>query len=468
MSQLYSTKAKTEKAFLVCTTIPKSASAKTVKQKIYKEHLDELELLTQTAGAEVAGKFYQERDKIDSSLFIGKGKAIEIAKKAEEEKIDLVIFENSLSPTQIRNLEKIIKCKVIDKPALILDIFATHARTAEAKTQVELAQLQYMQARLTRQWTHLSKQAGGIGTRGPSGTKGPGETQIETDRRLIANRISLLKEKLQKIEEQRKTQRQKRRNFTRIALVGYTNAGKSTLLNILTNAGVYVEDKLFATLDTSTKLLKEINGNKLPQPVLISDTVGFIRNLPHDLIESFKSTLAEVSEADLLLHVIDLSNQSYLEQINVVTETLKEINADTKNIIYVFNKVDLLIDEEKQNIINKLYKEFSNSVFISAYKGINLSSLYELIIENIKSKIAEFEIKIPANDPNSYKILNILHKETEILSIKYFSKIIKIKLRGNKISVEAIVHRYFNGNINRNINRPLIKNKIRKELAGAE
>ena len=263
---LINTAKESEKAILVCTTIPKSGSKRSVKQKIYKEHLDELELLTQTAGAIVVDKFYQEREKIDSSFFIGRGKAEEIGREVETDEVDLVIFENTLSPTQIRNLERIIKCKVIDKPALILDIFATNARTAEAKTQVELAQLQYLQARLTRAWTHLSKQAGGIGTRGPSGTKGPGETQIETDRRLISKRISMLKEKLKKIEEQRKTQRQQRTGFTRIALVGYTNAGKSTLLNILTDAGVYVEDKLFATLDTSTKLLKEINGKKLPEP----------------------------------------------------------------------------------------------------------------------------------------------------------------------------------------------------------
>ncbi|MBZ0203503.1 MAG: GTPase HflX, partial [Ignavibacteria bacterium] len=362
---------------LVCTTIPKSSTAKKVKQKISKEHLEELEFLTQTAGAEVIDKFYQERDNIDKSLFIGKGKANEIAEKVEEEGIDLVIFENTLTPTQIRNLEKIIKCKIIDKPALILDIFATNAKTAEAKTQVELAQLQYLQARLTRQWTHLSKQAGGIGTRGPVGSKGPGETQIETDRRLISSRISMLKEKLKKIEEQRKTQRQQRGNFFRIALVGYTNVGKSTLLNQLTDAGVYVENKLFATLDTSTKILKEINGEKLPMPVLISDTVGFIRNLPHDLIESFKSTLAEVIEADMLLHVVDISSESYEEQIAVVNETLADIGADLNSVIMVFNKVDKLVDENKQDIIKALKLNYTDSVFISAFKGINLGSLFD-------------------------------------------------------------------------------------------
>jgi len=432
LNKLHTTKKEEEKAILVCTTIPKSTTAKTVKQKIFKEHLEELEFLTQTAGAAVVDKVYQERDKIDKSLFIGKGKAQEIAKKVEDEKIDLVIFENSLSPTQIRNLEKIIKCKVIDKPALILDIFASNAKTSEAKTQVELAQLQYLQARLTRAWTHLSKQYGGIGT------KGPGETQIETDRRLIGTRISMLKEKLKKIEEQRKTQRQQRGGFSRIALVGYTNVGKSTLLNLLTNAGVYVENKLFATLDTSTKVLKEINGEKLPQPVLISDTVGFIRNLPHDLIESFKSTLAEVVEADILLHVIDLSSDSYEDQITVVEETLKDLGADSKQVIMVFNKVDKL-SESKQELIAALKKRYPDSVFISAFKGINMGSLFDKIIDMMRSEIEEVEIKIPANDPEAYKIINMLHEEADIVSTKYLTKFIKLKIKGNSSNLKKIL-----------------------------
>jgi len=432
LSKLHTTKKEEEKAILVCTTIPKSTTAKTVKQKIFKEHLEELEFLTQTAGAAVVDKVYQERDKIDKSLFIGKGKAQEIAKKVEDEKIDLVIFENSLSPTQIRNLEKIIKCKVIDKPALILDIFASNAKTSEAKTQVELAQLQYLQARLTRAWTHLSKQYGGIGT------KGPGETQIETDRRLIGTRIAMLKEKLKKIEEQRKTQRQQRGGFSRIALVGYTNVGKSTLLNLLTNAGVYVENKLFATLDTSTKVLKEINGEKLPQPVLISDTVGFIRNLPHDLIESFKSTLAEVVEADILLHVIDLSSDSYEDQITVVEETLKDLGADSKQVIMVFNKVDKL-GENKQELITALKQRYPDSVFISAFKGINMGSLFDKIIDMMRSEIEEVEIKIPANDPEAYKVINMLHEEADIVSTKYLQKFIKLKIRGNSKHLTKIL-----------------------------
>jgi GTP-binding protein HflX len=436
-----------EKAILVCTTIPKSASRKSVRQKIYKEHLDELEFLTETAGAEVVGKFYQERDRIDSSYFIGRGKAEEIAASAEEKDADLVIFENPLTPTQVRNLERLINCKVLDKSGLILDIFASNARSAEAKTQVELAQLQYILPRLTRQWTHLSKQYGGIGT------KGPGETQIETDRRLINNRISVLKTKLKKIEEQRKTQRQQRKNFLRVALVGYTNAGKSTLLNALTDAHAYVENKLFATLDTSTKLLKPLwrknrkGSVETPPPVrggreglvLISDTVGFIRNLPHDLIESFKSTLAEVVESDLLIHVVDITQENVMEQIAVVNETLDEIHASRAlGIIFAFNKIDLL-SEDSRFIIGDLRARFPDAVFISAEKGINLNSLLEKIFSHLSKNREVAELRIPIGKNNAYKILNKLHQEAEVLETKYLQKSIKVKLRAYKPEIERIL-----------------------------
>lgn len=422
-----------EKAILVCTTIPKGGRQKFLKQKIRKEHLEELDFLAKTAGAEVVDKVYQERENVDSAYFVGKGKAQEIADKVEEELIDLVIFENTLSPTQIRNLENLIKCKVIDKPALILDIFASNARTSEAKTQVELAQLQYLLPRLTRQWTHLSKQYGGIGT------KGPGETQIETDRRLVNARISVLKEKLKKIEEQRKTQRQQRKNFVRITLVGYTNVGKSTLLNTLTNAGVYVENKLFATLDTSTKVLKAINHKKIPYPVLVSDTVGFIRNLPHDLIESFKSTLAEVVESDILIHMVDISSDSFEEQKAIVEETLKEIGAENKPVVLVFNKVDKLDDESSRELLVMLRKRYPGSVFISAEKGINLGKLEEKISEVIEKELDETEIKIPIGDSEAYKIVNELHKTAEILETKYLNKSIKLKIRANRSELDKII-----------------------------
>lgn len=429
---LISTNKETEKAILVCTTIPKSRNYKSVKQKTYKEHLEELEFLTQTAGAEVVSKFYQERDKIDSTYFIGRGKAQEIADKAVEEDANIVIFEDSLSPTQIRNLEKLINRKVIDKPALILDIFASNARTAESKIQVELAQLQYLLPRLTRQWTHLSKQYGGIRT------KGPGETQIETDRRLVKVRISVLKDKLKKIEEQRKTQRQQRKNFIRIGLVGYTNAGKSTLLNTLTDADVYVEDKLFATLDTSTRMLKKINQKKIPHPVLISDTVGFIRNLPHDLIESFKSTLAEVIESDILLHVIDIASESFEEQIKVVEETLSELYSVPKPVIMVFNKLDKLNRDERLHFINELKVRYPDAVFISAQKGINLISLEEKIIDVINKELSETEISIPVEKEDAYKLVNKLHHEVEILDTEYLDSSIKLKIRATKAEIERI------------------------------
>lgn len=437
MTLLQNTKKETEKAILVCTSISKTASRKTVKQKINKEHLDELEFLTETAGARVVDKFYQEREKIDSSFFIGKGKAEQIASAAEEKKADLVIFENSLSPTQVRNLEGLIKCKVIDKPALILDIFASNARSAEAKTQVELAQLQYILPRLTRQWTHLSKQLGGIGT------KGPGETQIETDRRMIKTRISVLKDKLKKIEEQRKTQRSQRSGFLRIALVGYTNAGKSTLLNSLTDAHAYVENKLFATLDTSTKLLKHLNGRKFPHPILVSDTVGFIRNLPHDLIESFKSTLAEVVESDLLIHIADVNSESFEEQIKVVEDTLDEIHASGKPIILAFNKIDLLKDDVRSSLIANLKIHYPDAVFISAEKGINLNSnpnsLMDKIIGKLNKDLSVSEVRIPVENKEAYKIINKLHEHVEIMETKYLSKSIKLKIRANKPELERIL-----------------------------
>ena len=433
------TKKELEKAILVCTTIPKFTRGRSAKEKIYKEHLEELDFLTRTAGAEVVDKIYQERDVIDSAFFVGKGKAQQIADRVEEEDVDLVIFENTLSPTQIRNLENLIKCKVIDKPALILDIFASRARTSEAKTQVELAQLTYLLPRLTRQWTHLSKQYGGIGT------KGPGETQIETDRRLVKTRIGTLKEKLEKIEEQRKTQRQQRGNFVRITLVGYTNVGKSTLLNTLTDAGVYVENKLFATLDTSTRLLKKINNKKLPLPVLVSDTVGFIRNLPHDLIESFKSTLAEVVESDILIHIVDISSDSFEEQIKVVEETLKELLTGEKPIIMVFNKIDILAEDNREFMLTEYKRHFPGAVFISAEKGINLTGLEEKLINVINEQLSEYELKIPLENEDAYKLVSRLHDKVEIMETKYLSRSIKLRIRANRTEIDKL-QKSLNGN----------------------
>ena len=366
---MFDTEKRKEKTVLVCYSNRRDKKNYHPESSLY-----ELKFLAETAGADVVKNFYQSNDFYDSKYMIGKGKVQEISEYVEEDKIDLVIFENELAYTQLRNLEQKIKCKIIDKSNLILDIFAGNARTSQAKLQVELAQLEYLLPRLTRQWTHLSKQYGGIGT------KGPGETQIETDRRLIKKRISILKEKLDKIDTQRITQSRNREQFRRIALVGYTNAGKSTLLNILTNAKVYVENKLFATLDTSTKTLMIPSGDGEYKKVLISDTVGFIRNLPHNLIESFKSTLSEVIEADILLNVTDISNPDYEEQVDVVLDTLKQLKAENKVIINVFNKADNLTDN---NTIDNVREKFDNSVIISASKGINIKGLINELIKFI-------------------------------------------------------------------------------------
>ncbi len=394
--------------------------------------LEELRSLAETAGAEVVKEYYQFNDNYDSRFMIGKGKVEEIAEYVNEYKVSLVIYENELTYTHLRNLEKEIKCKILDKSSLILDIFAKNAKTAQAKLQVELAQLEYSLPRLTRQWTHLSKQYGGIGT------KGPGETQIETDRRLIKKRISVLKEKLDKIIIQRQTQSFERRNFIRLSLVGYTNVGKSTLLNLLTDSDVYVENKLFATLDTSTRVMKLKTKeavdviSKFPKKVLISDTVGFIKNLPHNLIESFKSTLSEVIESDVLLHVIDVSNPNFEEQIEVVKKTLDEIGAKKKLILEVFNKVDAV---ENKEILIGLSKNHSNAVFISARKGLNLQSLMLNLRNLITKDVQETVIKLKHDD---YKGLNDIYKKAEVKEVKYLKNSIKVKIVTNKKNKEFL------------------------------
>lgn len=416
---LKETQKPSEKAVLVCYS-----NRRDKKNYHSEDSLDELKFLAETAGADVLKTFYQQNDTYDSRYMIGKGKAEEVAEFVEANKIELVIFENELAYTQLRNLEKKINCKIIDKSNLILDIFASNARTAQAKLQVELAQLEYTLPRLTRQWTHLSKQFGGIGT------KGPGETQIETDRRMIGARISVLKEKLLKVAEQKKTQSGERKNFFRISLVGYTNVGKSTLLNTLTNAGVYVENKLFATLDTSTKSLALLvsDGSKItkfPKKVLISDTVGFIKNLPHKLIESFKSTLSEVIESDILLHIIDVSNPNFYEQMEVVKDTLKEIGAENKTIINVFNKVDMLEDSE---LIPGIKSEFKDSVFISAEKGLNINNLMEKIKEELNQENIERTIKLK---PDEHKKVSMIYKHAQVSKVKYLKSGIKITFKTN-------------------------------------
>ncbi len=307
-------------------------------EDVVKEYLDELAFLVDTAGGVVVKRFTQKLDKPDKTTFVGKGKLEEITSYIKENEIDILIFDDELSPSQQRNVERSVKCRVLDRSNLILDIFALRARTAHARTQVELAQYQYLLPRLAGMWTHLERQKGGIGM------KGPGEREIETDRRIVRDRIALLKKKLEQIDKQKATQRSNRGNMVRVALVGYTNAGKSTIMNMMSKSSVFAEDKLFATLDTT---VRKVVIETLP--FLLSDTVGFIRKLPHHLIESFKSTLDEVREADILLHVVDISHPNFEEQIRVVNDTLHEIlDGEERETIMVFNKIDQYTYEEKE------------------------------------------------------------------------------------------------------------------------
>ncbi|MBP1667445.1 MAG: hflX, partial [Bacteroidetes bacterium] len=302
------------------------------------EFIDELSFLAETAGAVPVKRYIQKLAVPNPGTFVGSGKATEIARYVAENEIDLAIFDDELTPAQLRNIENELQCRVIDRTNLILDIFATRARTSHAKTQVELAQYQYMLPRLKRMWTHLERQRGGIGLRGP------GETEIETDRRIIRDKISSLKEQLKKIDVQMSTQRRNRGKMVRVSLVGYTNVGKSTIMNLISKSDVFAENKLFATLDTTVR--KVVIGNL---PFLLSDTVGFIRKLPHDLIKSFKSTLDEVRESDLLLHVVDISHPGFEDQVKVVNETLKDLGASTKQAILIFNKIDSFSHVAKDN-----------------------------------------------------------------------------------------------------------------------
>ncbi|MCL5990774.1 MAG: GTPase HflX [Bacteroidetes bacterium] len=346
------------------------------------EHLNELEFLAETAGAEIIEKIYQELANPNRSTVIGTGKLEEIKLIIEEKGITLIIFDDDISPMQLRNLEKALQIKVVDRSGLILDIFAKHARSQEAKVQVELAQSQYLLPRLTKMWTHLSKQYGGIRT------KGPGETQIETDRRMLKIKIQKLKEKLEDISVQREQQRKGRNEFTQFALMGYTNAGKSTLMNAITDADVYVEDKLFATLDTTVRSFNLQGGAK----ALISDTVGFIRKLPVNLIASFRTTLAEASEADILIHVVDVSHNFFREHIKVVNETLESLKISDKPVILVLNKVDLI---EDVNDLRAIEFEYPHAVFTSASRNINIQKLMSVMQEKSEEQSKTLSLILP-------------------------------------------------------------------------
>lgn len=358
------------------------------------EYLDELEFLIDTAGGIPVKRFVQSLENPNPKSYVGSGKLNEIAEYVKDNEIDLAVFDDELSPSQLRNIEKVLECKILDRTNLILDIFAKRARTSNARVQVELAQLQYLLPRLTGMWTHLERQRGGIGLRGP------GETEIETDRRIIRDKISLLKKKLIQIDKQKITQRKNRQSLIRVALVGYTNVGKSTIMNLLSKSDVFAENKLFATLETTVR--KVVIENL---PFLLTDTVGFIRKLPHDLVESFKSTLDEVRESDILIHVVDISHSDFEEQINIVNQTLADIEVVDKPTLIVFNKIDAFtfIEKEEDDLSpatkeNMSLEELKNSwmakintpcLFISATKKENYHELRQVIYDNVKKMHAK-------------------------------------------------------------------------------
>lgn len=406
------------KEFVISTTKKETAIlvgliTSTQNERKTNEYLDELEFLAQTAGAEVVKRFTQRLEHPHSATYVGSGKLVEIAEYVEmrkdtDEEIGMVIFDDELSAKQLRNIEKELKIKILDRTSLILDIFAMRAQTAHAKVQVELAQYKYMLPRLQRLWTHLERQGGGSGSGkgGSVGLRGPGETQLEMDRRIILGRMSLLKEQLAQIDRQKSIQRKNRGRLIRVALVGYTNVGKSTLMNLLAKSEVFAENKLFATLDTTVR--KVIIENL---PFLLSDTVGFIRKLPTDLVESFKSTLDEVREADLLLHVVDISHPEFEDQIAVVNKTLADLNCGDKPMMVVFNKIDaftyvqkeeddltpktrenLSLDELKTSWLSKLA---DNCIFVSARERSNIDDLKDIIYK----RVCELHVqKYPYND----------------------------------------------------------------------
>ncbi len=387
-----------------------------------EDHLQELALLTDTAGAAVVDVIVQERNRIDPAFFVGKGKARMLAEAAEEKKADLLVFDDDLSPAQVRNLEKVVGRKILDRSGLILDIFARRAKTREARTQVELAQLNYLLPRLTRQWSHLSRQVGGIGTRGP------GETQLEVDRRLIRQRISTLSKTLAKIKGQRLVRRQGREENYKAALVGYTNAGKSTLLNTLTQSDVFVEDRLFATLDPTIRRLVLPNT----KDVLLIDTVGFIRKLPHNLVASFKSTLEEASVADLLLHVVDVTHPHFREHITVVNDVLKDLNIDKKPTLFIFNKIDKL---EQKGRLSRLEETYAPAVFVSAVRGLFLQDLKERIGKMAMETAARVQLTLPLR--SSYLIAK-MHEFTEFLQADYGRENVVVDIRASQEGLDRI------------------------------
>jgi len=387
------------------------------------DHLDELAQLAATAGAQVVGRFTQSCTRIDPATFIGKGKVQELTAEVQQRSVHSVIFDDDLSPAQVRNLEQELDTKILDRSGLILHIFALHAQSREARTQVELAQLNYLLPRLTRRWVHLSRQVGGIGVRGP------GETQLESDRRLVKERISRLRKDLTKIEKSRHVRRQRREHLFRIAIVGYTNSGKSTLLNALTGAEVLVEDRLFATLDATTRKL-----NLTPQTViLLTDTVGFIRKLPHHLVASFRSTLEETVQADLLLHVVDLSHPQFRAQMETVKTVLTDLQLNERPELLVFNKVDMIKDSVALEWARSTYP---SAVFVSALLGIRLNSLVQRLTDLVLKEYVEGNLIL---HPHQSASIGKLYRLAEVLEMEQRDGLLHFRFRTHRTTLNHVL-----------------------------
>ena len=409
-----------EKALLIGVLINEQNS------EILNEHIDELKLLAETAGAIVVGEIYQSIKKINSQYFVGKGKALQIVDQAKELKVKLIIFDDELTPSQIKNFLQLAKeIKIIDRNGLILDIFSKHAKTRESKTQVELAHLEYMLPRLTKQWSHLERQMGGIGTRA-----GMGESQIEIDRRLIRQRISKLKKELIQIEKERKIQSKMRNNKYRVSLVGYTNAGKSSLMKCLSGENVYIQNQLFATLDTTIRRV-DLDKN---HSILLSDTVGFIRKLPHDLVASFKSTLFEVIESDLILIVLDASSNQIKEHMYTINNVLTELESEDINTMIVLNKIDLIKTKKR---IKFLKKNYPDAVMISAIDHLRINKLINRIINIMNEEYETIEISFPYTEARQ---ISMAQRDVEVLDRSYQDDRINLKIKGPKQTIQKILN----------------------------
>ena len=393
-------------------------------EQIVEYHLDELRLLAITAGAEVVGNITQKLSRINPSFFIGTGKAEQIISQAKELGVSLIIFDDELSPAQLKNFINLAKdVKVIDRGALILDIFRQHAQTKEAQTQVELAQLEYMLPRLSKAWSHLERQMGGIGTRA-----GAGETQIEVDRRLIRTRISKLKRDLIKIEKERETQSKRRGNVFKVALVGYTNAGKSTLMNAISGANVFVEDKLFATLDTTIRSVELNTSHK----ILLSDTVGFVRKLPHHLIATFKSTLKEVVDADLILLVLDASSTQVVEHYNTIVEVLKELGAERHQTVVIMNKID---EENAAKQLNFLKRKFPEGIYLSALNNLRINKLTQKIVDVMDKDFQTIDLLFSYKEA---KEMALAQKGVDVLERNYEDDCVRLKVKASRWRINQI------------------------------